>query len=109
MIRLTLSGWPPLGKQQTRLAAPKPPPPWWLGLQDICDYLKAATQRRFHFSNADGIQIRKFYEGRLFNEMFQKYLTVVRRHQSHRLSQLTYEPAVFQSEVDHFLRSGSCP
>lgn len=47
--------------------------------------------------------MRKFYEGRLFNEMSQKYLTVVRRHQPHRLRQLTYEPAIFQSEVDHFL------
>src|SRR3546814_17842755 len=41
--------------------------------------------------------------------MSQEYLTVVRRHPPHRLRQLTYESAVFQSELGHVLRSGSCP
>ncbi|MHA4836625.1 hypothetical protein [Sphingopyxis sp. MSC1_008] len=109
MILFTLSRWLLLGKHQTDLTAPKPPPPRRIRLEDIGHDLKSTTKRRFYFGNADAMLSRKFEEGRLFNEMSEEYDTVARRHQPQCPRQLANEPTVFQSEVDHFLRSGSCP
>jgi len=87
MIRCTLYGWLLLGKRQTRLAAPKPPPSWRLRLrfQDIGQNIERPTKRRFDFGNADGVLPRQVYEGRIINEMSEEYYTVARHHQSQRM------------------------